>query len=775
VLADQPSSQRPVGADGDGGWQPPSLYLGGVIFAAVRKLLPAEPGQGKSPSSRGAAMAAVSSSLQDGASRRLYFLGSALLLWLVLVVFRLVQLQVVDYGEFVQRAQRQQQRTVELSARRGIIYDRNGHELAMSVNVDSVFAVPSEIPDQAMAARLLAKILNVDADELLERFKSSHSFAWVARKLDPEVSNRVHALNLRGIYFTPESKRYYPKGEMASQVLGYVGLDDEGLGGIEHAADSQLRGRPGTMVVSMDARRRKFGRVERQPEAGESIVLTIDEKIQYIAERELETAMAETRAEAGTVVVENPRTGEILALANRPTFNPNARKVSPAALKNHAVSDVYEPGSVFKLVTISAALEEKLTTPDEVIDCQMGSIIVGGMRIRDHERLGLLTVSQILAKSSDVGAIKLGMRLGEDRLDRYIRAYGFGSQTGIELPGETRGLAKPVSRWSKVSIGAISMGQEIGVSPLQIIAVASAIANDGVYVPPRIVAGETKPNGGLQTIAYHPPLGRRVISPLTAVEMKKMMEGVVLFGTGRKAILDGYTSAGKTGTAQKVDPATGAYSRSKYVASFAGFAPVNNPAISVLVVLDSAQGLHQGGQVSAPVFARVTQQVLAYLHVPHDAEIKNNIQRLQLRASAKEDDLTEGSPDRLGESIHLAQESAPGAPAGGAATSAAESKVVPAALQAHSEIATVGEEKAAKLAAETPVPVQAASGTVVLDVEGGPVVPSFLGKSLRGVIETAENAGIDVDVIGTGTAREQVPAPGSRLPAGGRVAVKFAR
>ncbi|HMK29102.1 MAG TPA: penicillin-binding transpeptidase domain-containing protein, partial [Terriglobales bacterium] len=336
-------------------------------------------------------------------------------------------------------------------------------------------------------------------------------------------------------------------------------------------------------------------------------------------------------------------------------------------------------------------------------------------------------------------------------------------------------LAKPVSRWSKVSIGAISMGQEIGVSPLQIIAVASAIANDGVYVPPRIVAGETKPNGGLQTIAYHPPLGRRVISPLTAVEMKKMMEGVVLFGTGRKAILDGYTSAGKTGTAQKVDPATGAYSRSKYVASFAGFAPVNNPAISVLVVLDSAQGLHQGGQVSAPVFARVTQQVLAYLHVPHDAEIKNNIQRLQLRASAKEDDLTEGSPDRLGESIHLAQESAPGAPAGGAATSAAESKVVPAALQAHSEIATVGEEKAAKLAAETPVPVQAASGTVVLDVEGGPVVPSFLGKSLRGVIETAENAGIDVDVIGTGTAREQVPAPGSRLPAGGRVAVKFAR
>ncbi|HXZ79544.1 MAG TPA: penicillin-binding protein [Terriglobales bacterium] len=719
-------------------------------------------------------MAAGSTSLHDGASRRLYFLGSALLLWLMLVVLRLVQLQVVQYGEFVQRAQHQQQRTVELSPRRGIIYDRNGHELAMSVNVDSVFAVPSEIPDQAMTARLLARVLKLDPDELLDRFKSSHSFAWVARKLDPEVSDRIHALNLRGIYFTPEPKRYYPKGEMASQILGYVGLDDEGLGGIEHAFDGQLRGRPGTMVVSMDARRRKFGRVERQPEAGENVVLTIDEKIQYIAERELDAAMAETRAETGTVIVENPHTGEILALANRPTFNPNVRKVAPSALKNHAVSDVYEPGSVFKLVTISAALEEKLTNPDEVIDCQMGSIIVGGMRIRDHERLGLLTVSQILAKSSDVGAIKLGMRLGEDRFDRYIRAYGFGSQTGIELPGETRGLAKPVSRWSKVSIGAISMGQEIGVTPLQIISVASTIANDGVYVPPRIVAGDTKPNSGPTMIAYHPPLRRRVISPLTAVQMKKMMEGVVLFGTGRKAILDGYTSAGKTGTAQKVDPATGAYSRSRYVASFAGFAPVNNPAISIIVVLDSAQGLHQGGQVSAPVFARVAQQVLAYLHVSHDAEIKNNVQRLQLRAAVKDDDLSEGSQDRLGEPIHLAQEKPAAAPAA-EPIPAGDLKVVPAALRAGSPSAAPADDKPEPTSPLPAAPVLPASGTVVLDVEGGPVVPSFLGKSLRSVIETAENAGIDVDVIGTGTAREQVPPPGSHLPAGGRVEVKLSR
>src|SRR5262249_58032607 len=277
----------------------------------------------------------------------------------------------------------------------------------------------------------------------------------------------------------------YPKRELAAQVLGYVGLDDEGLGGVERQFDPKLAGKPGKMLISMDAKQHWFGRVEKSPDPGENVVLTLEEKIKYIAERELEKAMGEAHGEAGTIVVQNPHTGEVLALANRPNFNPNTfNTADPRSFKNRAVSDIYEPGSTFKIVTLAAALEEKLTNPDEVIDCQMGSIELNGRTIHDHKPYGPLTVSQILANSSDVGAIKLALRLGEDRFDRYIRAFGFGSQTGIELPGETRGLSKPASRWSKVSIGAISMGQEIGVSPLQLIAMASTIATDRPFLPP---------------------------------------------------------------------------------------------------------------------------------------------------------------------------------------------------------------------------------------------------------------------------------------------------
>src|SRR5205814_2324940 len=338
------------------------------------------------------------------------------------------------------------------------------------------------------------------------------------------------------------------------------------------------------MLVAVVARRRWFGSVEKQPDPGENVVLTIDEKIQYIAERELEVAMQQTHAESGTIVVQNPKTGEILALANRPTFNPNlAREITPQKLKDHAVSDVYEPGSTFKLVTIAAALEEKLTRPDELFDCQMGSIVVNGMRIRDSRPHGLLSVSGILAQSSDVGAIKIALRLGEERFYKYIRAFGFGQQTGIELPGETRGLSKPLSRWSKVSIGAISMGQEIGITPLQLAGMVSSIANDGVLVNPRIVAGEVTPQDAAQNVAFHPAQQGRVVTTTTAAIMRQMMQGVVLEGTGRKAALEGYSAGGKTGTAQKFDSVTHRYSHSKYVASFAGFAPINNPEVTVVV------------------------------------------------------------------------------------------------------------------------------------------------------------------------------------------------
>jgi cell division protein FtsI (penicillin-binding protein 3) len=727
---------------------------------------------------------------RNRANKRLYLLAGILVLWAGAIGLRLVYLQIFRYGDFEQRAQRQQQRTTEVAAKRGIIYDRAGRELAMSVSVDSVFAVPADIPDLAGTISLVARITKADPRELLAKCQSARTFCWVARKADADTADRIRAMNLRGIYFQKESKRFYPKRELAAQVLGYVGMDDEGLSGIERADDDDLRGKPGRMMISVDARRKWFGSVEKQPDPGENVVLTIDEKIQYIAERELETAMQQTHAESGTVVVENPKTGEILALANRPTFNPNlAREITPQKLKDHAVSDVYEPGSTFKLVTIAAALEEKLTRPDEVFDCQMGSIVINGMRIRDSKPHGLLSVAGILAESSDVGAIKIALRLGEERFYKYIHAFGFGQQTGIEVPGETRGLTKPLNRWSKVSIGAISMGQEIGVTPLQLVAMVSTIASDGVWVAPRIVAGTTEPQGAPQMVAFHPAVRRRVISPMTAAQMKQMMQGVVLHGTGKKAILEGYSSAGKTGTAQKVDPATHTYSHTKYVGSFAGFAPVNDPAITVAVILDSAVGLHQGGQVSAPVFQRVAQQVLEYLHTPHDVELPPSRQVLIAERRVKDQDVEEGSPDRLGDSLE-AVDSPPADSnpqlAGAAAKPTPEvaaSVVVPAALrQSQPSAAPVPQQEQTSMAednppAATPFSVHLpSSGTIMLDVEqGGIVVPSFLGKSVRSAIEMAQESGLDLDAVGSGLARQQSPPPGSHVASGSQVTVKFGR
>jgi cell division protein FtsI (penicillin-binding protein 3) len=727
---------------------------------------------------------------RNSTNTRLYLLAAILVLWCGGICLRLVYLQIFRYGSFQKRAVHERERTEEVSAKRGIIYDRTGRELAMSISVDSAFAVPTEIPDLAGTVSLISKITKTDPRETLAKCKAARTFCWVARKADAETANRIRSLNLRGIYFQKESRRFYPKRELAAQVLGYVGMDVEGLSGIERQYDEKLRGSPGRMLISVDAHRKWFGSVEKQPEPGENVVLTIDQQIQYIAERELATGMQQTHAISGTVVVQNPHTGEILALANQPTFNPNlTREITPERLKNHAVSDVYEPGSTFKVVTISAALEEKLTRPDEVFDCQMGSIVINGMRIRDSRPHGLLPVWGILAESSDVGAIKIALRLGENRFYKYIRAFGFGQQTGIELPGETRGLTKPVNRWSRVSIGAISMGQEIGISPLQLASLVSTIANDGVAVPPRIVAATTAPQPSPQTVAFHPADGRRVISSFTAAEMKQMMQKVVLEGTGKKAVLEGYSSAGKTGTAQKVDPATHAYSRTKYVASFAGFAPINNPAVVVAVILDSAVGLHQGGQVSAPVFQRVAQQVLEYLHTPHDVELPKSRQMMLASRQVKTQELVEGSPDHLGEALDVAEGPTPSPihqPANPVANARPESNggaVVPAALHQSETVTPSGTESAKSPAALTSQSAASSapdrlpsSGTVVLDVEqGGIVVPSFVGKSVRGAVELAQDNTLDLDAVGSGLAREQSPVAGSHVATGSRVTVKFGR
>jgi cell division protein FtsI (penicillin-binding protein 3) len=732
-----------------------------------------------------------------GKNSRLYLLGGILLFWCLAISFRLVYLQIFRYGSFVKQAEHQQQREIPLSAKRGVIYDRAGHELAMSVLVDSAFAVPSEVKDLPTAVSLITRITGEDRNVVLADCHSHKTFCWVARKADDETIQRIKSLRLQGIHFQKEPKRFYPARDLAAQVVGTVGMEDSGQSGIEHAFDDELRGRAGKMSISVDARRQWFSDVEKQPEPGENLVLTVDKNIQYIAEKELEQAIQDTRAIAGTVIVENPHTGEILALANRPTFNPNLRKqITPGALTNRAVSYVYEPGSTFKLVTISAALEEKLTNPDEVFDCQMGSIVYNGMRIRDSKAHGLLPVWGVLAESSDVGAIKIALRLGEDRFYKYIRAYGFGQQTGIELPGETRGLTKPVSRWSKVSIAAISMGQEIGISPLQLSALIATFANDGVWVAPRIVAGTMDPQSSPektlpQTVAFHSGTSRRVISSYTAAEMRSMMQKVVLEGTGRKAILEGYTSAGKTGTAQKVDPATGAYSKTKYIGSFAGFAPVNNPQIVVAVILDSAVGLHQGGQVSAPVFRRVTQQVLEYLHTPHDLPLAPQHQLLLAQAKMKDKDLEEGTPDHPGEPLETAEVNGDTMPSSASQPSVArepspantrsDGNVVQAAIRQNESMPgeagpsgpARNEDVADAAALQAKIP---ATGTVVLEVEqGGIEVPSFVGKTVRGAVESAQDAGLELEAVGSGVARQQSPLPGTHVAAGAHVTVQFGR
>jgi cell division protein FtsI (penicillin-binding protein 3) len=412
----------------------------------------------------------------------------------------------------------------------------------------------------------------------------------------------------------------------------------------------------------------------------------------------------------------------------------------------------------------------------------MGSIVINGRRIHDWKAFGMLSVADILAHSSDVGAIKVALRLGDERLYKYIRAYGFGQQTGIELPGETRGMAKPLNKWSKVSIGAISMGQEIGVSPLQLAAMVSTIANDGAWVPTRIVAATTAPQSAPQMISFHPGENRQVIAPTTAAEMKQMMQGVVLHGTGKKAILEGYSSGGKTGTAQKIDPQTHTYSRTKYIASFAGFAPVNNPAVTIAVILDSPVGGHHGGEVGAPVFQRIAQQTLEYLHTPHDVDLPANRQLLLAAKQAKPQDLEEGSPDRLGDTLEIADSgdplATPPAPASKPSPEGATSAVVPAAMREREAgpTAAPGQKSENPTSASASAAADHPSGTVVLDAEqGGIMVPSFLGKTVRTAIEIAEENGLDLDALGSGLAQDQSPAPGTHVPAGSHITVKFGR
>jgi len=670
----------------------------------------------------------------------LLIVAGVAVLWTTAVFGRLSYLQLIRHSDYLARAQRQQQRTIEITPKRGIIYDRNMHPLAMSVPMKSAFAVPAEIADESLAAHLLSGVLNIPQDVLETRLASSRSFVWIMRKLPPERVEAVEALNLKGIYFQEENQRFYPKRDLAAHVVGFVDPDEKGLAGIEYGLDSQIRGKSEKIIVMADARQRWFDGGEAQRQRGASVVLTLDEKIQYIAQRELLAAIQKTRAIAGSVIVMNPNTGEILAMANWPRFNPNAAsEASGESRMNRAVSALYEPGSTFKVITLAAAFDQNITRPSEVFDCENGAVYIAGHRIRDHKPFGLLNVSDILARSSDVGAIKIAVRLGAPKLYEYIRAFGFGSPTGVDLPGESRGLLHRLENWSAISIGSVSMGQEIGVTPLQLITAVSAIANGGLLMKPHVV--QTIRRGERIVQGEGPPAGaepKRVIRPETAATLRRLMEGVVLNGTGPLARLDGWTVAGKTGTAQKIDPATGRYSPTQLIASFTGFAPISNPAVTILVSLDSPVGLHEGGQVAAPAFKRIAEQVLSYLDIPRDVPLNPRL----IEAAYKR---------RSAEDIAALEDSTPTDFSGQPEEPVTASNfIAPAETKSHAPVVTMAAD------------------------EGGDItVPDFSGKTMREVTEMCLHLGLEPVLVGSNLATEQVPEAGATVRRGAKVTVQF--
>jgi cell division protein FtsI (penicillin-binding protein 3) len=770
---------------------------------------------------------------------RFWIVCGFFLFWACAIFARLFWIQIVCHKDYVERGEKEQQRTFEVAPRRGILYDRNLHELAMTVLVDSVYADPSQIADKAAAARLLSSLTHTDPEDtrttekaIGERLADGRNFAWIARRVTPAVAARVRALDMKGIFFQKEFKRFYPGNDLAAQVLGYVGADDDGLGGLEEKFDASLHGTPGAMYTAMDARRQVLGSTEQEPQPGRNLVLTIDETIQFMAEQALDHAMAKTQALNGTVVVQDVHTGQILALAIRPTFNPNDfRHTTPALLRDHAVSDVYEPGSTFKLVTYAAAMDAQVAKPDDTIDCQGGQITLFGQVIHDDRSdrgLGVVSVATALARSSDVGVIKLALKLGPDRLYNYIRAFGFGQRTGIELPGETRGLLRPVKDWQPASIGYVAIGQEEAVTPIQLVSMVSTIANGGVYLPPHILLPDSTDSlqnaappqvaqgSQAQPLTARPfkpefdlpnplPSGaHRVISTLAAAQMRGMMEGVVLNGTGKPAQLNGYTSGGKTGTAQKIDPVTHRYSKSLHIASFAGFAPVNDPVIAVAVVLDSPKGLYYGNEVAAPVFSEVAQQVLEYLAVPHDIDLKPVAEVAKKDAPQKER-VTEDDSDASEQDIEALYQAAndlpaddpqsPAAQKAASATQAAPSIAAPrdasalASARANaigapapSSPTAVSSGASPSSSSAQPSPAQssgdaAPSGTKIIQLppENQFRVPALTGLTVRQVIEQAGAAGLDVQIVGNGLAREQAPAPGTLVAPGTKIVVRFTR
>ena len=646
--------------------------------------------------------------------QRALCLSVVLLLWVCGIFARLVFLQVLDHGDLVARAERQQMRTVTVSAKRGDIVDRHGRLLATSVDADSIYAVPSEIADKAgtvgKLCRTFTDCTERERQTLLDRFNQQRAFVYVRRQVSTEDARRVAALDLDSIGFIKESRRFYPNRELAAHVLGYVGIDGGGLNGLESTYDRQVSGKPGTLLVHTDAKRHAFSRVERPPTAGSSIELTIDGYLQHVTERELHDGVVENHAAGGTAIVLDPRTGEILAMANEPTFNPNVyRDATEQERRNRAVQDLYEPGSTFKVVTASAAIEEKVMPVTAMIDTSPGAIRIGSRVVREasgHD-YKMLSFADVLIKSSNVGAIKIGFRVGAERLSRYVERFGFGRPISSDFPAENPGIVWDRSKWTESALASISMGYQVGVTPLQMVAAMGALANGGALVEPHVVRASYRDN---RRVEVKPKFVRNAVAPETAAQLTSIMEGVVERGTAKAAQIDQYTLAGKTGTAAKL--VAGRYSRSDYNASFVGFAPSRNPTVVILVVIDSPHGHGTtGGAVSAPVFKRIAEATLRYYGVPQTI-----------------------NPPPLVLVAHHGGGDMPG------------------------------------FAAETARPVVTFASN-----DSSDAVPNVLGQSVREAVRALARVGLVAKISGEGVVARQNPPPGAPLELGGACHLQLSR
>ena len=669
--------------------------------------------------------------------RRLTWVAALVFVWGAAIFYNLIKLQIIHHQDYVQKARARQEHLIQIPAARGPILDRTGRPLAMSLSTQSVTVDPLKLPDLKLNSSLLANQLHLDEAELYSRiqatFDSRRGFLWVKRDITPLEAQNLQALNLDWIHVQPESHRHYPKGTLAAHVLGGVDFAEAGNAGIEKALDAELRGQASQALRLTDARHRGIDQqLASEGRAGATIALTIDERLQFVAEREIADAVQAHNAVSGSVVVMNPYDGQVLALASYPTYDPNQppASVDDAGRENHATGVSFEPGSVFKVITLSAALETTSLGPESLINCHGGVLTLFTRTIHDsHGGMGIVHMWEVLAHSSNIGAIEIGLQVGREHMYDYVRRFGFGQKTGIPLPGEDRGRLRRLPLWGATSLASISMGQEISVTTVQLAQAASVVANGGLLVRPRLVL---KNNG--QTTSPAPPV--RVIQPETAIKMRQMMEGVVLEGTGKGARLEGYTAGGKTGSAQIYDFAAHRYTHT-YNGSFMGFAPLTNPAVVVVVTLNGTHGQAGfGGAAAAPVFRAVATEALRILDVPKDLPERQPAAPALIAANEAIDDLAIAD---LGSKQPNILEDA-GDDDRPASAIPAQAIASPAA----------------------PAPPQSA-------------VPNFRGMSLRAVLAEAAAKGLTVQPDGSGIARVQDPPAGAVLHAGERIRVQFAR